>query len=380
VAWTTPTPSDSIVEWSDGEPQGILHTEAKTTSHVVRITGLEPATEYRYCVRSGSARSAMHTFRTVPAETAPFVLAFGGDGTSPQSILEREPAFVCHAGTPPAALRGCLTALAPEDGTWRSFTWLNAEVFVLDAASLRPNDAQSHWIQTQLAQSKANWKIVLCRPSPLDDRVRATLLPLLLGHADLVLAEAESPLHIDTIGQGAKPEENAVTLVTTSPEEQGFLVALVDAESIILQVMSGDGTAASKTTLRKERDERVIGPARPVDLLEVAPAFQPTAGFDMGAIGKDLVSKDFSVKLANPYAAPIEGELRWIVHTNTSWTLDPPLLKIAVPPRSKKTYTFTAGIVAPDIDPAPTFTFTCGKHHVETDASPFRFTKADVGR
>ncbi len=38
------------------------------------------------------------------------------------------------------------------------------------------------------------------------------------------------------------------------------------------------------------------------------------------------------------------------------------------------------GIVAPDIEPAPTFTFTCGKPSAKADASPFRFTTAEGGR
>ncbi|NQT85789.1 metallophosphoesterase family protein, partial [bacterium] len=377
IAWTTPAPADSIVEWSTGEPQGRIRIESSETSHAVRLTGLQPDTLYYYHVRSGSAASAMHSFRTAPAEFRPFTFAFCGDGGAADALLQADPAFVCHAGSARSPLRGSRPVLAAQAGSWRSFVYLNVETFVLDAAGLQPDDAQWRWIQAQLAQSRADWKVVLCRPSPLTDAVRPLLLPLLIdGGVDLVLSDGGQAMQADAWGQGQAPGKNAVTLVTASAAEHSFLLASVARETLVLHTTAADGSVMNEATLRKERGKRTVAGARAVELLEVAPAFQPAAGFDVGAIGKKLVTKAFAVSIANAYSRPLEGELRWDVHPNTTWSLDPPLLKIAIPPRSRRTYRFSAGIVAPDIEPAPTFTFTCGAQSTKIETSPFRFTLA----
>jgi hypothetical protein len=384
ITWTTSEPADSVIEWFTDEPLGAIRVETKETSHTVRLTGLQPDTRYRYRACSGGAASAVQTFRTAPAELRPFTFAAcaGSDDANAlarlaDALLEGDPAFVCRVGDWPTAntLTASLPVLAPAEQCWRSFVYLNTETFVVDAAGLRAGDTQCRWLETQLGHSEAEWKIVVCRPSPLDERVLHTLLPLLLdGDVDLVVAGAEEAAPVRAVGSGEEPGKNAVTIATLGAAAGHALLATVDRETLVLRSIAPDGTEGDERTLRKERGKRDISDARSIEMLLIPPLFQPADGFDMGTVGEGPVTRRFEVAIANPCSAPMRGELRWIVHPNTTWNLDPPLVQIAVPPRSRSAVSFTAGIAGRDVDPAPTATFMCGEQNVPIETSPFRFT------
>lgn len=389
VTWTTSEPAESIIEWFTDEPLGSARVETKETSHTIRLTGLQADTRYRYRVCSGEAASTVQTFRTAPAELRPFTFAACGGSDDAEALariadalLESDPAFVCRVGDWPTAnaLTTSLPILAPAEQSWRSFVYLNAEIFVLDGAGLRTGDTQCRWLETQLAHSRAEWKIVVCRPSPLDDRVLYTLLPLLLdGGVDLVLTGAEATAPSHAIGSGEEPGKNAVTIATLGAAADRALLATVDRETLVLQSIAPNGTETDERTLRKERGKRDIPDARSVEMLLIPPLFQPAEGFDMGTVGEGPVTRRFEVAVTNPCSTPMKGELRWIVHPNTTWNLDPPLLQINVPPRSRDTLSFSAGIAGSDVDPAPTATFMCGGQNVPIETSPFRFTLSPQG-
>jgi len=94
VVWRTPVPANSCVEYGPGESlaQRVIDL-APVTTHVVRLTGLEPATSYLYRVRSAASgkagASSPARFRTFD-ETGPLsfiVTADNGYGSAAQYAL-----------------------------------------------------------------------------------------------------------------------------------------------------------------------------------------------------------------------------------------------------------------------------------------------------
>lgn len=90
VIWETETPGDSIVEYGLSSRYGQTATgAANVTMHRVRLTGLAPATRYRFRVRSGTSASEECSFRTAPPFRRPFRFVATGDNRGPSLMSDK---------------------------------------------------------------------------------------------------------------------------------------------------------------------------------------------------------------------------------------------------------------------------------------------------
>ena len=233
-----------------------------------RLTGLTPATTYRYHVAhkrdaGGNARSSVATFETWPEAADRVTFIAYGDSRSGAETHRRmarqfdrfHPAFIIHTGDAAdygevhsdwepeffAPLRGVLDRLPvfvargnhdgtaedmrrwfdlPGDRTWYSFDCGPVHVVVLDSYEQGADAAE--WLAADLAAAKAAWKVVSFHVpvTPcsyyLGQFDRQSLLPLLDKHrVDVVLAghdhgyERFKPIRL------LPNSDHAVTFITT---------------------------------------------------------------------------------------------------------------------------------------------------------------------
>ncbi len=115
VNWQTDQNSNSRVAYGlwDTNEMEVVDGSAKSL-HFIRLTGLQPDTEYLYRIYSGSDSSDVYVFRTLPDHNQPFTFTVFGDNrtssTSPDAedeanalavinqMMAQEPAFAFHTG------------------------------------------------------------------------------------------------------------------------------------------------------------------------------------------------------------------------------------------------------------------------------------------
>jgi hypothetical protein len=172
-------------------------SDTPSLRHEVRITGLDPDTEYAYQVVSGAAKSELSTFRTAVRAGQPFKFAVIGDtrsgheqhGKMVQQIVKFGPAFVLNTGdlvgsgsipqewdkffevtaslirsVPYYPCLGNHEGNAPAyfdyfalPGTerWYSFDWGNCHFIVLDSnAAYLSSEEQKKWLIDDLRQER----------------------------------------------------------------------------------------------------------------------------------------------------------------------------------------------------------------------------------
>jgi len=278
IQYEVDTPGEGYVEFGTGQhldqsaPAQLHETLSygQTTGYLyrARLTGLAPATAYRYRVMhpregGGLVRSSVAAFETWP-ETADRLtfIAYGDsrNGVETHRRMARQfgrfhPAFILHTGDavnygyinsdwepeffePLAGVLDHLpvfVALGNHDGTaedlrrwfdfpggrtWYSFDCGPVHVVVLD--SYEQGQDVAEWLAADLAATKATWKFVAFHMpvTPysyyLGDFDRQTLLPLLEKHrVDVVVAghdhsyERFKPIRISA------NSDHAVTFITT---------------------------------------------------------------------------------------------------------------------------------------------------------------------
>jgi hypothetical protein len=84
VVWQTVSPSEGTVEYGTGDRLDRKATDGvRSTSHTVRLTGLEPGTTYSYRVKAGASEVAKGAFTTnqAPGGAAFSFAAFGDSGS-----------------------------------------------------------------------------------------------------------------------------------------------------------------------------------------------------------------------------------------------------------------------------------------------------------
>lgn len=92
VVWRTLEEGDGAVLFglsADGEPTQEVTHEGTATIHIVTLTGLTPATEYAYRVRTSGVTSALHRFRSAPEAGRPFRFVVWGDNQDgPETFVQ----------------------------------------------------------------------------------------------------------------------------------------------------------------------------------------------------------------------------------------------------------------------------------------------------
>ncbi|GEM_PF-2930126 len=90
VIWETATAGDGLVEYGLSSRYGqTTQGAAGVTMHRVRLTGLVPATRYRFRVRSGTSTSEECSFKTAPPFRRPFRFVATGDNRGPNMISDK---------------------------------------------------------------------------------------------------------------------------------------------------------------------------------------------------------------------------------------------------------------------------------------------------
>jgi predicted phosphodiesterase len=237
VVWETNTPAGSQVDYGPTTSYGLVVSSAiPVTHHALTLAGLGPYTLYRYRVSSdGQALGVESTFRSAaePTQTVFSFVVFGDtagtDLEAHQSVVNRiaalEPDFVLHNGdfvedglvaaqwTTFFTIEQALLRQSPLYGTlgnddmsstnyfdafhlpgnesWYSFDYGNAHIVTLqidDAADFGPGNAQFTWLDTDLANTDRQWKIVFFHVPPTPDAL-GTLVPILTKHSvDIVFS------------------------------------------------------------------------------------------------------------------------------------------------------------------------------------------------
>jgi 3',5'-cyclic AMP phosphodiesterase CpdA len=106
VMWRTPGETEGIVEFGETAQLGRSAGGELARLHAVRLTGLQPDTEYMYRVQSPGIEDEIETFRTAPGpegEVEAVVVGDTGSGDTPQEKLSAvmlgiEPDLVLHTG------------------------------------------------------------------------------------------------------------------------------------------------------------------------------------------------------------------------------------------------------------------------------------------
>ncbi|MFC1474729.1 metallophosphoesterase [bacterium] len=107
VCWENDLPDSGLVEYApaSGGDRLSVSSEKKQLFHEVTLTGLTPATDYRYIVKSGG-QSARGVFRTAPSGFEPFTFIAYGDSRSGHAVhktllnlmMKRRPALILNSG------------------------------------------------------------------------------------------------------------------------------------------------------------------------------------------------------------------------------------------------------------------------------------------
>lgn len=164
--------------------------------------------------------------------------------------------------------------------TWRmpsayyTFTAGPAQFFALDTQSVALADKQLRWLDTELARSRARWKIVyghhpIFSGGAYEDRpdLIARLLPLLTNRADVYICghdhnlqalRPEGNVHFYVAGGGGaslydlRPYERSIF----SSRSNGFAVLEADAAQLTVSLVDRTGTPVYTETLKKGEGTR----------------------------------------------------------------------------------------------------------------------------
>lgn len=215
VCWETDAPMSSTLYWGEtSDCQERIAIEGLRKFHEVRVDGLQPETQYFYCVESHASdesflESPVLTFSTAVHETSPYAFAVIGDtqGNPTVSLALAElawgqrPNFCIHAGD--------LVSTGPNSSHWTehffpgmkpliervpfypvlgnheqnadnyfqyvslpspeyyyTFQYGNSQFFMIDSnRNVDPESEQFQWLDKALGESSAKWKFV-CHHHP----------------------------------------------------------------------------------------------------------------------------------------------------------------------------------------------------------------------
>jgi len=210
VLWETNMPMTGKVHYGQitTAENSVSHNQPIKV-HEITIDGLHPQTAYRYQIQSGSL-IASSTFKTAPAQNAPFTFVVYGDSRSypkihrqiVEGMLDASPDLIIHTGDLVAngkkyqqwgeqsftPLTGVIDHIPifpslgnhdkngdyyyaffslPDNGTkkfreaWYSFDYGDAHFVALDSnREYKPDSIQTKWLEKDLAASRATWKFV----------------------------------------------------------------------------------------------------------------------------------------------------------------------------------------------------------------------------
>ena len=214
VMWETTTATTGVVQHgSDAEVAATIKSE-RGFIHEVKISGLEPETQYFYQVSStdsvgGTIQADLRTFQTANKSETPFAFAIISDTQGNPKVAGKiaghawahRPNFLLHPGDLVstgtndshwkdhffASMEPLISRVAffpvlgnheqnadnyynymslPDPEYYYSFEYGNAQFFMIDTnKNVGPETEQYKWLDKALAASKAKWKIV-CHHHP----------------------------------------------------------------------------------------------------------------------------------------------------------------------------------------------------------------------
>ena len=209
IMWETSRPARGWVEYGEVRPYSMkTDPAAEETMHKVRLSGLKPETPYFYRVHTIAPDgtdlvSEDLTFQTVVLPQTAYAFAVIGDTQKNKPVIEKlqefaftlRPNFEIHLGdvvdkgpdraewtnellpaSAPLISRVCLYPCIgnheenhsnyyryfalPDPQCWYTYTYGNAQFFSLDTnKSVEPGSEQYRWLEEQLSQSTATWKV-----------------------------------------------------------------------------------------------------------------------------------------------------------------------------------------------------------------------------
>jgi len=348
IVYEADTPGQGTVRYTTGRHfdqtapaelfQKIQHDKGATYLYRARIESLRPATQYKYRVvhepqGQSPARSRIAWFQTWPDGPEPITfIAYGDSRTSPEThaVIAHQfepyhPAFILHTGdaigsadpydqwevqffepleatigeTPIFFARGNHDGSAedmlrwfetPGGRTWYSFTCGPVHVAVLDCY-VNTSEFRD-WLDRDLAQSQAPWKIVMYHEPTFDfgghlSHWGRDLLPIFAKHrVDVVLAghshlyERFVPLRL------TGSSDHATTFITTGGGGAGlypiaphpllvkaesthhYCVFEADSNRLAMRALTPRGQEIDRFTITKaggQSDEYAPPPAKPVE-------------------------------------------------------------------------------------------------------------------
>jgi len=329
VLWETDL--ECVGEVEIGESTGsptVFREDRLRQIHAVRVAGLVADTRYKYRVRWDGKVSDWRSVRTLPPPgTRRFRLAAYGDSRSNPpvhaEIVRRmaayEPEIVLHTGDlvadgtkrehwkpqffePLDPLAGDVPVVPsignhekdsglyydyfnlPSKTGWFSYRWANVHFIVLDSQKeLKPDSAQTKWLEAELRTPDADWRIVFCHypmfschPTRDINENRWVWQDLFDRHGvDLVLTGhdhyyhrthrigrawnpgCEGVYHITTAGGGASlypVEEKVYTAFAQSVHH--FMVIDIDGKTLRGQAITVNGNLIDSFTIDRTRPEK----------------------------------------------------------------------------------------------------------------------------
>jgi hypothetical protein len=132
VAWETETETTGalVLEKTDGGEPASIMSDTPATRHELHLTGLDPATTYKYQVQvNGEPSVPEGFFTTAPLDKAPFTFLLYGDTRSDPNahaqvlarMMEHPASFVVHTGD--------MVAKGIVEEQWREFFGTGADMF-----------------------------------------------------------------------------------------------------------------------------------------------------------------------------------------------------------------------------------------------------------
>ncbi len=151
-----------------------------------------------------------------------------------------------------------------------------------------------------------------------------------------------------------------------------FLLVEVDAEKVTVTARDAQGSKFDQAVLRKAGGEAPPEKGVSAQALEAFLAFWHVAEPHLGQAPAGPWKEAFSARVVNPYRSAIGGEVRWEVAEGSGWTIEPAVIKVAVPPLEARSYSFTLTRQAGAAGPPPVFSFVAGDEELRVRRGPFR--------
>jgi hypothetical protein len=282
--------------------------------------------------------------------------------------------------------------------SWRSWTYANTEIFVLNSnEDLLPDSPQHEWLNSALAASKARWKIVTFH-HPLysgsrhgsDLALRCVLMPVFLEHGvDLVIVGHDQCYErTHPIGSGDDPESNALIQIVTgggggstydvqsevwtarAVSDHHYCIVNVTDSKLTVTAHSLDGQAFDRVVMEKEGSRRRCEGALAAEAVSFFDSARQFARLYLPVVGPGQ-SNRVRLRFENPYPKGLKGTVAWKL-PNKGWSITPATQDVVVPANGHAyahfTVSFDPTVNGPDAHYPPVVLLTSGTKTVAVPA------------